>query len=43
MKQKTTRTPFRTPIPAVSDFVKFGLNPEKYQKNKTCQPHALQK
>ena len=23
----------RTPIPAISDFVKFGLNPEEYEKS----------
>ena len=35
-------TPFRTPILAVSDFVKIGSNPEKYKKQKH-QPYPLQK
>ena len=27
-----TLTPFRTPIPAISDLLKFGLNPDKREK-----------
>ena len=34
-----TWTPFRTPILAISDFLKFGFNPEKGEKK--CQPYAL--
>ena len=30
--QTATWTPFRTPVPAILDFVKFGFNPEKYEK-----------
>ena len=30
--QTAALTPFRTPIPAISDLLKFGLNPEKREK-----------
>ena len=32
MSQIATFTPFRTPIPAISDFDIFGLKPEKCEK-----------
>ena len=31
--QSVTWTLFWTPLPATSDIVKFGFNPEKYEKN----------
>ena len=31
-----------TLIRAISDFVRFDFNPEKYEKKK-CQPYPLQK
>ena len=35
MPQTTTRTPFRTPILAISGLLKFGFNLEKYEKKNT--------
>ena len=31
MPQSATITPFRTPIPAISDFDFFGLRPENFE------------
>ena len=30
--QTATLTPFRTPMPAISHLLKFGLNPQKREK-----------
>ena len=36
--QTNTLTPFRTPVTAISDFIKYGLNPEKYEKKSKVSP-----
>ena len=41
--QTATLTNIRTPIPTTSDFLKFGFNPAKYEKNQEYQPYALWK
>ena len=40
MSQISTCTTFRTPIPVLSDLVKFGFNSEQQENNKG-QPYAL--
>ena len=39
--QTATWTPFRNSIPSISYLIKFGFNPEKFNKNKKYQASVL--